>query len=615
MFRGLWLDDPGSTFKIVGEILQALINSSADRDLIQIPTSLDGPKRTVLQDLVSPPEWNREIARVSRTLSNGPSTIMVTGPKSSGKSTFGKMLANRMISESAPKTPGGKVGVGLAILDLDPGQPEYGVPGQVSLVHVLEPILGPAFTRPIPVQDIRTIRAHNLASISPASDPELYLEAAKDLYTHYRNTLGSASLIVNTPGWIQGTGLDLLVSLIGDLRPSEVIYMSQTGPSDTVEGLSVASRSTTFTMLPSNTTTIAARSAAQLRAMQLTSYFHVEPHAGDAKPGNTLKSDPMGTPYSWINTPLTHVPPWEVEYSSHSSGIAGIICYDYQAPPALLADTINGTIVAVVEVEDVRAFRGITVTTTTDDDPEPRSSSAEEGQAADHSVPPPTGEMDIDTTTTASAPASASASTASALRDLTAALQTRTPEGLPLLDTRGTTLDPQYSRSLGLALVRGVDAANQRLQLITPIPGREFARVSADEDGEDRQIVLVAGKFDTPSWAYTEDFYYADARRSGGGGGGGEAPANIEDGEHIAVDGEYNEDDNDDNMGEGDGEFDISVETEELVQPEYITAAANTIKPTDTPWIEELRGSQKRGIASKVWRVRRDLGKSNNAGD
>lgn len=535
---------------------------------------------------------------------------MVTGPKSSGKSTFGKMLANRMISESIPKTPGGKVGVGLAILDLDPGQPEYGVPGQVSLVQVLEPILGPAFTRPIPVQGIRTIRAHSLASISPASDPELYLEAAKDLYTHYRNTLGSASLIVNTPGWIQGTGLDLLVSLIGDLRPSEVIYMSQTGPSDTVEGLSVASRSTTFTMLPSNTTTIAARSAAQLRTMQLTSYFHVEPHAGDVKLGNTSKSIPVPAPYSWITTPLTHVPPWEVEYSSHNSGIAGIICYDYQAPPALLADTIDGTIVAVVEVEDVRAFRGITVTTTTtDDDPEQRSSSTEEGQAADHGVPPPTSEMDIDTTTTASA----SASTASAQRDLTAALQIRTPEGLPLLDTRGTTLDPQYSRSLGLALVRGVDAANQRLQLVTPIPGREFARVSADEDGEGHQIVLVAGKFDTPSWAYTEDFYYAAVRRSGGGGGGGEASANIEDGEHIAVDGEYNEDDND--MGEGDGEFDISVETEELVQPEYITAAANTIKPTDTPWIEELRGSQKRGIASKVWRVRRDLGKSNNAGD
>ncbi|KAH7029167.1 uncharacterized protein B0I36DRAFT_290595 [Microdochium trichocladiopsis] len=548
MFRGLWLDDAGSTFKIV-------------------KTSSDGPKRTLLQDLVSPPEWNREIARISKAASPDRSTIMVTGPKSSGKSTFGKMLANRIISEMSLGRSGFRSRTGLAILDLDPGQPEYGGPGQISLVHIQGPVLGPSFTRPIPLQAIQTIRAHTLASISPASDPELYLEAANDLYTHYRNTLGSSSLIINTPGWIQGTGLDLLVSLIGDLRPSEVVYMSQTGPSDTVEGLSIACKNVTFTMLPSSTTSLAARSAAQLRSMQLMSYFHVE-HNGDNKALNKASNSP-GTkaPYCWISTPLTHVPPWEVGYGpQEGSGIAGIICYDYQAPPALLADAINGNILAIVEVEDVRAFREITAT---EDD------SLTSGNVETNNVP--ASEMDIDPP-----------STSSPLQTLIKSLVYPTPEGLPLLDTRGATLDPQYSRFIGLALVRGIDKASQTLQLITPVSSSELDRAFTAEEGH--KLVLVSGKFDTPSWAYTEDFYHhaaAQRRDTGGKATAGATTSNVASG--------------DDSDEHGDQGSDEELE--------------DTVTPTNTPWIEELKGSQKRGIASKVWRVRRDLGRSNNAGD
>ncbi|KXJ90759.1 hypothetical protein Micbo1qcDRAFT_196213 [Microdochium bolleyi] len=590
LFRGLWLDDDGSTFRIV-------------------PTSLDGPKKTVLQDLVSLPEWNREAARLSQASSSRAITIMVTGPKSSGKSTFGKMLANRIITESAAEKAPARNKTGLAILDLDPGQPEYGVPGQVSLVHILEPVLSPSFTRPTPLKSIRTIRAHTLASISPASDPELYLEAAKDLYTHYRNTIGSSTLIINTPGWIQGTGLDLLVSLIADLRPSEVVYMSQTGPSESVEGLSSACRNTTFTLLPSNATALAARSAAQLRSMQLLSYFHVEPteHKDQPKRGPKTggKSSPQPpAPYSWITTPLSQVPPWEVSYGSSqgrgsrnsaAAGIAGILCYDYQAPPALLADAINGNIVAVVEVEDIRAFRGVTPA----EEQRPPATRTD-----DEDVNVPTTDMDID-----SPPALSSLIDSSTIR---------TPEGLPLLDTRGATLDPQYSRFVGLALVRGIDTAKHALQLISPIPAGELDRIfGASEElaGQEggRQIVLISGKFDTPSWAYTEDFYYQASSSSaslswqsrGGGPGQGDAVAT----EGVEPDFEEEEEE-----VEEDGEFDISfdaVETEPSVSTTPIPAAT----ATDTPWIEELRGSQKRGIGSKVWRVRRDLGRSNNGGE
>ncbi|KAJ1325735.1 polynucleotide 5'-hydroxyl-kinase GRC3/NOL9 [Microdochium nivale] len=591
LFRGLWLDDQGSTFKIV-------------------PTSHDGPKRTILQDLVFLPEWNREAVRLSKASSFGPITVMVTGPKSSGKSTFGKMLANRIITESNLESSSARSTTGLAILDFDPGQPEYGVPGQVSLVHILEPVLSPSFTRPIPLQSIRTIRAHSLASISPASDPELYLEAAKDLYTYYRNTVGSSSLIINTPGWIQGTGLDLLVSLVTDLRPTEVVYMSQTGPSDTVEGLYAACRHTTFTMLPSNTISIAAKSAVQLRSMQLMSYFHVEPVE---RSRTTLTSGAKNQkncafqtapPYSWITTPLTHFPPWQVRYGPLTQGsaghdrvgIAGILCYDYLAPPAFLADAINGNILALVEVEDVRAFRGIT---------HPQQESSRNPQD-DGGL---TNDMDIDTPPT--------------LPSLIHSLTTRTPEGLPLLDTKGATLDPQYSRFLGLALVRGIDVDSRVLQLITPVPASELDRVLGTEEGDGDmeaegehgggcgRVVLVSGKFDTPSWAYTEDFYYqASLASQGHGGGGSSGQASVSVGNTVEMDYE----DDDEGGDDGEGDFNISFGA---VEAEQSALASVPPRPTatDTPWIEELRGSQRRGIGSKVWRVRRDLGRSNNAGE
>lgn len=456
---------------------------------------------------------------------------MVTGPKSSGKSTFGRLLTNNLLTYYSTGSKR-KHAHGIAVLDLDPGQPEYCVAGQIGLVHVTEPILGPSFCRPLPGSGVNILRSHTLASMSPASDTSLYIVAANDLFNHYRNRLGNCPLVINTAGWVQGIGLDLLTSLVDSLRPTELVYMAP-GPVDIVRSLQESMQQGSFTQLPSQTTQNTSRTAGQLRTMQTMSYFHAE---SKSKPGNT-----PNVHTTWSLYPLTMAAPWQIRYSGPSRGIMGIMCYGYQTPPGLLADAINGTVLAVVEIESPMAFRyGL-------------SEDAMELDSSHESQP---------------SPGSQSPTTVA------------TPEGLPFINV-ATTLDPKYSQTIGLALVRGIDVDNSNIQMLTPISEDQIEEVHEKRG----QIVLVSGKFDPPSWAYTEDLYYGSRTESTGENGSGNV-IEVEDDEELNT---------------------PFIEEEQQEEVNLVS--------TSTPWIEVLRGAEKRGAASKMWRVRRDLGRTGATGD
>ncbi|KAI0389077.1 hypothetical protein F5Y17DRAFT_469964 [Xylariaceae sp. FL0594] len=537
LFRKLWWEIPTSLAKDK--------SASFNDSFCILYTTEDGPRRVVLQDLKSPPDWNREMATLVASNNSKPVSVIITGPKSSGKSTFGKILTNRLLT-STPSRGKKKGRAGVVVLDLDPGQPEYCIPGHIALVLITEPVLSPSFCRPIDGHGTRTIRSHALASLSPALDPDLYVEMAVDLITHYRNTLGSYPLVINTPGWIQGTGLDLLVSLIRQLRPSDVLYMSQTGPAEAVESLEGACNAARFTILPSQPGQGNPRTASNLRSMHLMSYFHAEP--------SSSKGD--GDHPGWFQRPLTFMPPWQVRFRGSSRGIFGILCYDFQTQADFVADAINGSLLAAVEVENANAFRNFG-----------NGSWGRESKGEDASSGSPM-ELDVEEAIGQKSPS---------LSSVQQAITTLTPEGIPFIDTsHGLTLDPRYSRSLGLVLVRGIDVENGDLHLLGHISTSQVEEVRA-RGGE---IVLVSGKFDPPSWAYTEDLYF-----------------------QTGCDETEGNDDPDSPNGqrEGDG------------GPDADDALYSRIGPV--PWIEVLHGNQKRGAGSKVWRVRRDLGRQGNAGD
>lgn len=449
-------------------------------------------------------------------------STLVCGPKSAGKSTFSKLLVNRLLTRDGPSSS-----LGVLVLDLDPGQPEFAPPGTLSLVHVTQPNLGTPFTH-ASLDDgaNRVIRCHALASVTPASAPDFYLECVFDLFSAYRQSYKDHPLVINTPGWILGTGLDLLDQIIRHVSPQEVLYMSEDGPGDSVETLRTAT-SNRFITLPSQQSEFTSRTAAHLRAMQAMSYFHT-------KATESLESPRL----SWVSSPLSAIPPWHVRYSGPDSGILGILSYDDQSPPELLAETVNGMVLAAVEIENPMAFNNM--------------GHAGTGVVADRP-------------------------TTDAGNSSPRPIVSRTPEGLPFIpNTKDIALDPRSSHTIGLVLVRGIDVAAQTLQIITPISQKTIEQAKA----ANRDIVLVHGKFDTPNWAYTEDLYERSAQD--------EAPDT--DGPEV--------------MDEDTSEDDSEAEPERVDNARDVTAI---------PWVEVLKGNEKRPVGSRVWRVRRDLGRS--AGD
>ena len=497
------------------------------------------------------------LARCSAPSGKSPRAIMVCGPKSSGKSTFAKFCVNRLLSTSkdTPPTKNSLKQAGVAFLDLDPGQPEFSPPGQLSLVHVCEPNFGPPFTHPVPNVKSTVIRSHSIAAISPSLDPSLYMACVSDLFAHYRNLLSTepeCPLVVNTPGWVYGTGLEILVELITQLRPSEIIYMSQDGPAEVVNTLREAAKATPVVTLPSQISEYTTRTAAHLRTMQAMSYFHLDPtrEAGLA----------------WNRLPLTSIPPWEIMYSGNNPGLLGVICYGEQPPVDLLADTINGTLVAIVVIDDMAAIPGWV---------------SEGGDS--HS---PTQIMDKDMNIQNNdTKIRAYDQDFSQTQHFERPLIVPTPDqGIPYFNpSNAISLHPKYSHCIGLGLVRGIDVARRRLQLLTPIP----SNVIEDLIQAGKSIVLISGKLDTPGWAYIEGITQRMAldkatRKESGSAG---------------VDDEES------------SEFDAFEGTDEAETRRLGDAFQNA------PWVDKLEGSQGRGIGARVWRVRRDLGKTGDGGD
>ncbi|KAG6005965.1 hypothetical protein E4U43_000514 [Claviceps pusilla] len=490
-----------------------------------IGTSSDVPKKCVIQELISPPEWNKLLASIAPTTASGNEySAFICGPKSAGKSTFARLLTNRLLTTSHGESKA------VIVLDLDPGQPEFAPPGTVSLVRVSRPNLGAPFSHTSFGDPGNTVvRCHALASVTPASSPDLFIACATDMYEFYQRFHRKSPLIINTPGWVLGTGLDLLVTLITRMRPAQVIYMSEEGPVDVVETLEEATKRE-FSTLPSQPSDFMSRTSAHFRSMQMMSYFHshVQPESKTAKTSSVR----------WLSQPLSHARPYVVQYEGTNQGILGILSYDCQTPPHLLAASINGAILAIVEIEAPAAFREIHDTKSTIGD----------ATGADVEI-------------------------------------WRTPERLPLLvNATDGTLDPRYCRTIGLALIRGIDAQNKLLQILTPLPLSALEEIQS----QGRSIVLVHGSFDSPHWAYTEDLYAEQTNQ--------DDDTTVEKDLDMS-DGDSNDEDDDDGL----------VECSRSAQGNRAYACdASTV-----PWIETLTGNQKRPVGSRVWRVRRDLGKSN----
>ena len=414
------------------------------------------------------------MAKLQSAKAERSSAIIVCGPKGAGKSTFCRILANALLQKPAGKgdrdTPEEEC---VCFLDLDPGQPEYSPPGELSLLQLQCWNLASPFSHPT-CEPNRPLKTHHFGHTSPKEDTKNYYACALDLFAHYRlmaRQYRSCSLIINSAGWIQGNGLELLSELIHAMDLTDVIYLSTSGSEGIFDTLAQATKraaNMTFHQLSSQSSDFLTRPAADFRMMQTLSYFHISEREGDYDN------------IQWNPQPLTHIAPLVIHYAGLKQAILGITILgdapnverNIKLSGTTLENTLNGSLVGVVALDQSSGpvIREHGIVGTVDHDTDMTDLGAE---TSDHM------------------------------------LILRTATELPYLCSFNRTrslLSPQQSFSLGQALIRGIDSTNKTLHLLTPIPIGTLQSHSPN-------IVLVRGTLDTPTWAYREDFELAKAAR------------------------------------------------------------------------------------------------------
>lgn len=458
---------------------------------------------------------------------------MICGPKGSGKSTFGRMLVNAMITRPASVSHkrSNTQTDGVAFLDLDPGQPEFSPPGELSLIHLRSCNLGPPFTHPAIAADNgdRLVRAHHYGALSPKNDPEYYIKCARDLFNQYQELLvhfPSCPLVVNSAGWVQGSGLEVLLEIIKLRRISDIVYTSTRGPREVVESLAEAADKVHIPMhyLTSQGSEIATRTAADFRVMQTLSYFHLS----GSEAGNLR----------WDSDPISEQIPLVVHWAGDKQALFAVMFLSSELDPETMFIALNGCTVGLVVIEDDQAIP---------DDSRPGvSDNAYEDYDAHSTVDVGTGdEVTQSQRETYNAPRvnsmSGNDSDSESPADAQSVLGSERPSehtpGIhPIEDhptnhlshpciARNTSdipyisagaskrfsspLDPAKSYSLGQAIVRGIDPKNKSFHLLTPIPSATLI----DLHRQKQKIVLVRGRLDMPTWANREGWEKGAALR------------------------------------------------------------------------------------------------------
>jgi polynucleotide 5'-hydroxyl-kinase GRC3/NOL9 len=154
--------------------------------------------------------------------------IMSCGGKGAGKSTFSRYLVNRLLS-SPRRCP-------LAYIETDVGQSEFTPSGIVSL-HIMSPTVGSSYLLgPASTHLREPLLSFYVGDVTPKTRPSLYMAMIRKLLDEYQQIapdyieFGGMPLIVNTHGWVQGMGLDLIHAVASYARPTDIIKFESSNP-------------------------------------------------------------------------------------------------------------------------------------------------------------------------------------------------------------------------------------------------------------------------------------------------------------------------------------------------------------------------------------------------
>lgn len=162
------------------------------------------------------PEWDAALENIKSSYRRGKMPcIVVAGGQKVGKSTFFRYLVNSLLSMQRSK--------GVLCLDFDPGQTELSLPTCLTFLHVKSPLLGPPYTH-LTVGSNDSCKQILIGTSTPQFVLQKYLNAVQSLSTFSRN-YESLPMVINTMGWSNGTGIDLILDVIRITQPTHVIQI------------------------------------------------------------------------------------------------------------------------------------------------------------------------------------------------------------------------------------------------------------------------------------------------------------------------------------------------------------------------------------------------------
>jgi len=154
--------------------------------------------------------WQTHIDEIMTEVKDKKQTIMVTGAKNTGKSSFLIHLINTALNNSKD----------IYCIDTDLGKPLFTLEGTVSLSKIKAPILS---NKP---KSQSTLRSFLINDTSPKDKPLLYLKAISALYSSYIQLANHRSLlVVNTHGWTDGLGFLLLEQITEVIKPTIIVSL------------------------------------------------------------------------------------------------------------------------------------------------------------------------------------------------------------------------------------------------------------------------------------------------------------------------------------------------------------------------------------------------------
>ncbi|AOA65268.1 Polynucleotide kinase [Komagataella phaffii CBS 7435] len=268
------------------------------------------------------------------------SRILVIGTKNSGKSTFVTNLINQLLQSTT-----------VNVMDIDPGQPEFSSQDCISLSEVDSPIFG------MNMHQCKLLVEHYTGFSSPSRQPTRYISAMKALTNYYWCHLHKKNLplLINTPGWIKGFGIELLKDMCSFIKPTQVIFLTYPD-SDEENELMNSLRTELFLKITGVHNYNTAKSLpSHLRSLRILQYFH--------------QISPLPR-YNF--TPLLHKAPYRVSFSDNAliDGVAisfVTILDAYELHHDDIPGALDGCVVAVysvpaTKVEDLFSSGNVSIT-------------------------------------------------------------------------------------------------------------------------------------------------------------------------------------------------------------------------------------------------------------